>query len=78
MGWEVVFAEPDESKGAKRYSTQLKQQITPGETQTLVKEIHIKPEESTRHLSSGTRRVRLTRVEYADGSVWRADEERKQ
>ena len=77
VAWDVVFAEPDGSKETKRYPVHLKQRITPGETQTLVKEIHIKPEESTRHLG-GARTVQLTRVEYADGSVWRADEEGQQ
>jgi hypothetical protein len=78
VSWDVVFVEPGQATGAKHYPLQLKQQITPGETQTLVREIHIKPEESTRHISSGTRKVQLTRVEYADGSVWRADEESRE
>jgi hypothetical protein len=74
VSWDVVFEEPGQATEAKHYPLQLKQQIAPGQTQTLVKEIHIKPEESTRHISGGTRKVQLTRVEYADGSVWRADE----
>jgi len=61
----------------KRYHLQSKQQIAPGATQALSKEVLIGPDESTRHITAGRQKVRLTRVEFADGTVWRIEEEKK-
>jgi hypothetical protein len=70
--WDYVFAEPEGGKELKRYRLQSKQAIEPGATATLSKDVSIKPGENTRHLTAGRQQVVVTRVEYADGSVWRA------
>jgi hypothetical protein len=70
--WDYVFVEPEGGKELKRYRLQSKQAIEPGATATLSKDVSIKPGENTRHLTAGRQRVVVTRVEYADGSVWKA------
>jgi type IV secretory pathway TrbL component len=75
--WEHVFFDPDGGKELKHYRLQSKQQVAAGATRALSKEVLIGPDENTRHLTSGAQKVRLTRVEFADGTVWRAEEERK-
>ena len=72
--WDYVFVEPEGGKELKRYRLRSKQTIAPGATETLAKEVFIKPDEDTRHLTAGRQQVTVTRVEYADGSVWRAKE----
>ncbi len=72
--WDYVFVEPEGGKELKRYRLRSKQPIAPGATETLVKEVFIKPGEDTRHLAAGRQQVAVTRVEYADGSVWKAKE----
>lgn len=75
--WEHVFFDPEDGKELKRYRLQSKQQVAPGATLSLSKEVLIGPDENTRHLTAGKQRVRLTRVEFADGTVWRSEEEKK-
>jgi hypothetical protein len=75
--WDHVFFNPDGGKELKRYHLQSKQQVAPGSTQALSKEVLIGPDENTRHITAGRQRIRLTRVEFADGTVWRAEEEKK-
>ena len=72
--WDHLFVEREGGRELKRYHLQAKQQIAPGASQSLSKEVFIRPEESTRHIGEGRQRVRVTRVEFADGSVWRAEE----
>ena len=75
--WDHVFFDPDGGKELKRYRLQSKQQIAPGATQALSKEVLIGPDENTRHLTAGAQKVRLARVEFTDGTVWRAEEEKE-
>ena len=75
--WDHVFFDPDGGKELKRYHLQTKQQIAPGSTQALAKEVLISPDEDTRHINAGRQKVQLTRVEFADGTVWRPEEEKK-
>jgi hypothetical protein len=75
--WEHLFVEREGGRELKRYRLQAKQQIAAGASQTLSKDVFIKPEESTRHISEGAQKVRLTRVEFADGTVWRAEENKE-
>ena len=72
--WEHLFVAREGGAELKRYRLQLKQRVAAGATQTLSKEVFIKPEESTRHIGEGAQRVRVTRVEFADGTIWRAEE----
>ena len=72
--WDHLFVGREGGRELKRYHLQAKQQIAAGASQTLSKEVFIKPEESTRHISEGVQKIRLTRVEFADGTVWRAEE----
>jgi hypothetical protein len=72
--WEHIFVEREGGKELKRYRLEVKQQIAAGASQTLSKEVYIKPEESTRHITDGVQKVRLTRAEFADGTIWRAEE----
>ena len=72
--WDHLFVEREGGRELKRYHLEVKQQIAAGASQTLSKEVLIKPEESTRHISEGVQKIRLTRVEFADGTVWRSEE----
>lgn len=72
--WDHLFVEREGGKELKRYHLQAKQQIAAGVSQTVAKEVYVKPDESTRHITGGVQKVRLTRVEFADGTVWRAEE----
>jgi hypothetical protein len=72
--WDYVFAEPEGGKELRRYRLQSKQAIAPGATQTLSKEVFIQPDEDTAHVTKGRQQVSVARVEYADGSVWKAKE----
>jgi hypothetical protein len=77
--WAHVFYDPATGKELKRYRLQSKQRVAAGETATLNKAVLIKPEESTRHLTTGKQRVQITRVEFEGGGEWKADaaDERK-
>ena len=75
--WEYIFFDPDGGKELKRYKLQSKQQVEPGATAALVKEVAISPDENTHHITAGRQRVEITRVEFADGTVWRREEEKK-
>lgn len=72
--WEHLFVEREGGKELKRYRFQAKQRISAGSSQTVSKEVYVKPDESTRHITDGVQKVRVTRVEFADGTVWRAEE----
>jgi hypothetical protein len=73
--WAHVFYDPATGKELKRYRLQLKQRVAAGETVTLDRAVFIKPDESTRHLTAGKQRVRVTRVEFEGGGEWKADAE---
>ncbi len=77
--WAHVFYDPSTGRELKRYRLQSKQRVAPGETLTLSRPVFIKPEESTRHLTAGKQRVRLTRVVVEGGGEWKAEaaDERK-
>ena len=70
--WAHVFSDPETGRELKRYRLKSAERVAPGETLTLVKAVFIKPGESTRHLRAGRQTVEVTRVEYDDGTVWRA------
>jgi hypothetical protein len=71
--WAHVFYDPATGKELKRYRLQSKQRVAAGETVTLNKAVFIKPEENTRHLTTGKQRVQITRVEFEGGGDWKAD-----
>lgn len=75
--WAHVFYDPATGKELKRYQLQLKQRVAPAETARLSRAVFIRPEESTRHLTSGKQKVRVTRVEFEGGGEWKAADERK-
>lgn len=70
--WEQVFFERKTDRELKRYRLEVKRAVAPGATATLAEEVFIKPEESTRHFATGYMKVRVTRVEFEDGSAWEA------
>jgi len=72
--WDYVFVDPDGGKELRRYKLQSKQQVAPGATAALVKEVAISPDENTHHITTGRQTVQITRVEFADGTVWRREE----
>ncbi|HYE12892.1 MAG TPA: hypothetical protein VD968_00435 [Pyrinomonadaceae bacterium] len=74
--WDFVFSEAEGGRELKRYKLRSKQQVRPGATALLSEDVFIKPEESTRHISDGRRSVSVTRVEFSDGSEWRAEGKR--
>lgn len=74
VAWAHVFYDPGAGKELKRYRLQLKQRIAAGETLVLSKSVFIKPEESTRHFTTGKQKIQVTRVEFEDGGVWKAAE----
>jgi hypothetical protein len=69
--WDYVFTDAESGKEIKRFKIQSKQQILSNESQTLVKDIFIAPDEDTRPLSSAKQGVEVVRIEYTDGSVWK-------
>jgi hypothetical protein len=69
--WDHIFTDLKEQKELKRYSLQSRQQIVPGETQTLAREVGIDPKDNTRFITTGKQTVEITKIEYTDGSVWR-------
>lgn len=71
VSWDYVFTDEKERKELRRYRLQSKRQILPGETQTVTAGLGLDPKEKTRHITTGKQSVELTRIEYADGSVWR-------
>lgn len=77
FGWAHVFYHPATGRELKRYRLQSKQRVAAGETAALDRAVFIKPDESTRHLTAGRQRVRLTRVEFDGGGEWRAGGGRK-
>jgi hypothetical protein len=77
LDWDYLFIDPEGGKELRRYGLQSKERVAPGTTRALTKEVLIRPEENTHHLTTGRQKVRITRVEFADGSVWRLDEEQK-
>src|SRR5215207_10026429 len=58
--WAHVFYDPATGKELKRYQLQLKQRVAPAETLKLNRAVFIKPDESTRHMTSGRQRVQIT------------------
>lgn len=69
--WHYLFVDPSSQKELKRYKFQVKQEIAPGATETLTKAIALDPKESTKHITTGTQKVIISRIEYADGSTWK-------
>jgi hypothetical protein len=73
VSWDYVFTDEKERKELKRYRLQSKQQILPGETQTLTAGVSLDPKDKSRHIATGKQSVEITKLEYADGSVWKKD-----
>ena len=71
VSWDYVFTDEKERKELKRYRLQSKQPILPGETQTLTAGVGLDPKDKTRHIATGKQSVEITKLEYADGSVWK-------
>ena len=72
VSWDYVFRDAlGERKELKRYRLQSKQQVLPGETQLLSRDVELDPKDNTRHITTGKQNVEIVRIEYADGSVWR-------
>jgi hypothetical protein len=74
ISWDYVFTDAKEQKELKRYKLQSKQQILPGETQILLRDVAIDPKDDGRHLTTGKQSVEVTKIEYTDGSVWKRQE----
>jgi hypothetical protein len=71
ISWDYVFTDAKEQKELKRYKLQSKQQILPGETQVLSRDVVLDPKDDARHLATGKQSVEITKIEYTDGSAWR-------
>ena len=71
VSWDYVFTDEKERKELKRYRLHSRQQILPGETQTISAGLGLDPKEKARHITTGKQSVELAKIEYADGSVWR-------
>jgi hypothetical protein len=71
ISWDFVFTDARERKELKRFKLQSKQQIPPGETQTISRDIGLDPKEDTRRLNSAEQSIEITRIDYADGSTWK-------
>lgn len=72
VSWDYVFTDEKERKELKRYRLQSKRQIPPGETQTVSAALGLDPKEKSRHITTGKQSVEITKIEYADGSEWKA------
>ncbi|HYG81557.1 MAG TPA: hypothetical protein VD861_14270 [Pyrinomonadaceae bacterium] len=71
VSWDYVFTDGKERRELKRYRFQSKRQIPPGETQTLTAGVGLDPKDKARHITAGKQGVEITKLEYADGSVWK-------
>ena len=71
VSWDYVFTDEKERKELKRYRLQTKQQILPGETQTVSAGLGLDPKEKAPHIKTGKQSVEITKIEYADGSAWK-------
>ena len=71
VSWDYVFTDEKEHKELKRYRLQSKQPILPGETQTLTAGVGLDPKDKSRHIATGKQSVEITKLEYADGTVWK-------
>lgn len=71
VSWDYIFTDAKEQKELKRYRLQSKQQILPGETQLLTRDVGLDPKDSARHIAIGKQSIEITRIEYTDGTVWR-------
>ena len=71
VSWDYVFTDAGGRKELKRYKLQSRQQVLPGETQVLSRGVELDAKDDTRHITAGKQSVEITRIEYADGSVWR-------
>jgi len=69
--WDHIFTDAKEQKELKRYNLQSRQQIPPGETQTLARDVGIDPKDNTRFITTGKQTIEITKIEYTDGSFWR-------
>jgi hypothetical protein len=76
--WDYYFDDPEGGKELRRFHFQSKQQIAPDAALSLTKETLIPPDESTRFITAGKQRVQITRIEFADGTIWRLEDEKKQ
>lgn len=66
--WEYLLFQKDAKDPIKRYRVRTKKTILPGEQVELTKEVTPKGQEQ---------QARLTRIEYADGTLWQAATEPK-
>jgi hypothetical protein len=71
VSWDYIFTDANEQKELKRYKLQSRQQVLPGETQTLTRGVELDPKDNMRHITTGKQSIEITRIEYTDGSVWR-------
>jgi hypothetical protein len=71
VSWDYIFTDVKEQKELKRYSLQARQQIQPGATQTLTRDVSIDPKDNTRHITTGKQSIEITKIEYMDGSAWK-------
>jgi hypothetical protein len=71
ISWDYIFTDAKERKELKRYKLQSKQQLLPGETQLLTRDVELDPKDNTRYITTGKQSIEITRIEYTDGSVWR-------
>jgi len=78
VSWDYVFADAKDQKELKRYKLQSRQQILPGQTQAVSRDVGLDPKDNTQHISIGKQSVEITRIEYADGSVWQRPSENDQ
>lgn len=72
VSWDYVFTDEKERKELKRYRLQSKRQILPGETHTVSAVLGLDPKEKAPHIKTGKQSVEITKIEYADGSEWKA------
>ena len=71
VSWDYIFTDAKEQKELKRYKLQSKQQVLPGETQLLTRDVELDPKDNTRHITTGKQSIEITKIEYTDGSTWR-------
>ena len=61
VSWDYVLIDPESNKELRRIAFRNKKTIAPGETAMLMQDV--KP-------SSASRSAEITRIQYADGSIW--------
>ena len=71
VDWTFLLVDPVNSAQIKRYDIHSKQQIAPGESKVLLKDVSPPTGRSSDPKNRANQKVIILRVEYVDGTTWK-------